>query len=80
MLATLDESSCEPEALWSDLRMGDHPIVWSHCVGKGRSVYSALGHAAPHCDEPPHRAMIEGAIRWAGRLEGDCTHPIALRE
>ena len=24
----------------------DHPLVWIHCVSKGRVFYSAIGHPA----------------------------------
>ncbi|WP_369680254.1 ThuA domain-containing protein [Novosphingobium sp. Chol11] len=53
VLALLDERSYKPRtkmlALGSgrDMRMGaDHPVVWQHRVGKGRALYSALGHPA----------------------------------
>jgi hypothetical protein len=35
-LASLDESSYEPRELFRDIAMGDHPVVWSHCPGRGR--------------------------------------------
>jgi type 1 glutamine amidotransferase len=70
VLATLDESTYTPEDWGRDIRMGaDHPIIWSHCVGRGRSFYSALGHKAEYYTEPPHTALIEGALAWAAGLE-----------
>jgi type 1 glutamine amidotransferase len=72
VLARLDESSYRPRELWRSLAMGDHPIVWSHCPGAGRAFYSALGHAAASYARPEHARMLEGAIAWAARLEGDC--------
>ena len=70
VLATLDESSYRPifELLWlkTDLRMGpDHPIVWTQCIGRGRSFYSALGHPAEAYAEPAHAKLLEEAIAWA---------------
>ena len=45
IIATLDESTYLPLGMDNvDLRMGDHPIAWSQCIGKGRSFYSAIGH------------------------------------
>jgi len=35
-----------------DLRMGDHPIAWIHCLGEGRSFYSAIGHRPESYSEP----------------------------
>ena len=80
VLATLDEASYQPvarfpaPASWfladQDLRMGDHPIVWSHCVGNGRALYSALGHPAEAYAGTNHRRLLEGALAWAAGLEG----------
>ena len=77
ILVTIDEKSYSPfEKLLpftkpKDIRMGaDHPMVWIHCLGNGRTFYSALGHAASTYDEPLHRKMIGGAIAWAAGLEG----------
>jgi uncharacterized protein len=76
ILVSLDESSYSPREkipllVDKDLRMGkDHPIVWTHCVGKGRAIYSALGHRAESYAEPKHLAMIAGAISWAAGIEG----------
>jgi type 1 glutamine amidotransferase len=47
----------------------DHPIIWSHCVGRGRSFYSALGHKGEYYAEPLHVELLEGAIAWAAGLE-----------
>ena len=80
VLASVDESSYSPEAFWGlqDLRMGDHPVIWCHCVERGRSLYSALGHQAAAYALPEYAAILEGAIAWAAGLEGaPCGHPIA---
>ncbi len=74
VLATVDESSYEPYArmlgMESDLRMGDHPILWTRCIGRGRTLYSALGHSAEAYETPELQALLEGAIAWAARIEG----------
>ncbi len=80
VLATLDESTYSPKGMFStDLKMGkDHPIIWSHCVGKGRALYSALGHQAEAYAEPAHQSLLTGAIKWSLRLEGEgCDIPPA---
>jgi type 1 glutamine amidotransferase len=77
VLVSLDESSYSPRQVGRNLSMGDHPIVWAHCLGQGRSLFSALGHKGEYYDEAPHRALLEGALAWAAGLEGECTHPIA---
>jgi beta-galactosidase len=69
ILARLDESSYAPEP---KQRMGDHPIVWTRCIGTGRVFYSALGHKAATYAEPLHLQMIDGALGWAAesRMHG----------
>jgi uncharacterized protein len=76
VLATLDESTYRPKMFWRDIGMGsDHPIIWKHCVEKGRAFYSALGHSADTYREPLHLKLLEDAIAWAARLTGDvCSH------
>ncbi|KQT32678.1 hypothetical protein ASG29_13160 [Sphingomonas sp. Leaf412] len=62
ILATLDERTYRPSA---KLAMGAlHPIVWAHPVGKGRVVFSAIGHTPESYDDPNHRRLIANAIRW----------------
>lgn len=63
ILATVDESTYKlPERLV----MGRvHPMVWTRCVAKGRSVFSALGHHGSAYAEPAHRRLIGNAIEWA---------------
>ncbi|MEH6588659.1 MAG: ThuA domain-containing protein [Halioglobus sp.] len=68
ILAVLDEDSYTPVQNFlgrqRDLRMGDHPVIWSRCVGKGRALYSALGHKAESFDSSEHRLLLEDALRW----------------
>jgi hypothetical protein len=76
VLATVDESTYSPRLKLlgtdRDLAMGaDHPVIWSHCVGKGRAFYSALGHQAKSYEAPEMEPLLEGAIAWAARLEGE---------
>jgi hypothetical protein len=76
VLATVDESTYEPRlrmlGMDRDLAMGaDHPVIWSHCAGRGRAFYSALGHQAKSYALPEMEKLLEGAIAWAARLEGE---------
>jgi len=73
ILATLDESTYSPKGMMDqDLAMGaDHPMIWWHCESRGRAFYSALGHRAEAYAEPLHRQMINGAIAWAARQDGE---------
>jgi type 1 glutamine amidotransferase len=72
VLLTVDESSYDPTGLFGkDVAMGeDHPVVWTRCVGKGRSFYSALGHQPEAYMVPQHVNMLKGAIEWAAGIHG----------
>lgn len=65
ILLSLDESAWRhPDAL----KMGAiHPLVWTRSVGKGRVVFSALGHRPEYYDDPVHRRLIANMIAWAGQ-------------
>jgi type 1 glutamine amidotransferase len=79
VLLRVDESSYSPlmRLPWfmggtRDLAMGDdHPIAWTRCAGRGRAFYSALGHQPSAYASPENLKLLEGAIAWAARLEGD---------
>ncbi len=67
ILAVADESTYDPQRS----TMGaDHPMVWTHCVGKGPVFYSAIGHSAETYSEPNHLLLLENAIAWALGLSG----------
>lgn len=66
VIATLDESTYKPDGMaGQNLRMGDHPIAWTRCVGRGRSFYSAIGHRPETYTEPHYAAMLEAGLVWA---------------
>jgi type 1 glutamine amidotransferase len=82
ILARIDENSYSPvqKAFGRevDLRMGDHPVVWARCVGRGRAVYSAMGHGAAAYASAEYQQLLGAAMAWAwdetactrrGRLE-----------
>lgn len=76
ILATLDESSYSPWFGKKDMRMGeDHPIVWKHCLQRGRVFYSAMGHTAESYAEPRHIEMLKRAVAWTAGLEGTHCEP-----
>lgn len=70
VLLTVDEESYTPElrVLGSntDLRMKDHPVVWSRCVEGGRALYSAMGHWGSAYENPFYARLLENALLWVG--------------
>jgi type 1 glutamine amidotransferase len=81
ILAVLDEDSYTPVQNFMgqsrDLRMGDHPVVWSKCVGSGRSVYAAMGHKAEAFGQPQVRQLLENSLAWLIEdTDGVCATPV----
>ena len=70
VLATVDERTYAPGAS----AMGAvHPITWCHREGRGRSVYTAMGHRSEAYAEPLFRKHLLGSIRMAmGRARFGC--------
>ena len=53
---------------------GDFPLVWAKNYGKGRVLYSALGHAAATWDNRDVQQMYLEALKWTlGMTDGDAT-------
>lgn len=79
IIATLKEDSYKPgTALFvgTPLAMGkDHPIVWSRCVGKGRSFYSAIGHRPEVYADESHLKLLEQGVAWAAQGKGTSSCP-----
>jgi type 1 glutamine amidotransferase len=71
VLATVDESTYKRGGPGSaKLTMGkDHPVVWARCLGKGRVLYSAMGHTAESFGEPAMRQLVTNAVTWAQHSE-----------
>jgi type 1 glutamine amidotransferase len=75
VVASVNEKSYDPDAYSMG---GDHPSVWWHCVGKGRALFSALGHGAEMYQEPLMIQFLDNAIAWALRQSGQaCAGPSA---
>jgi type 1 glutamine amidotransferase len=73
VIATIDESTYSQRGRWGqNVSMGeDHPIVWSRCVGEGRSFYSAIGHRPEVYSDPRYQQLLIQGINWAA-TSSDC--------
>jgi len=65
VLLALDEATYSPRSGEKDLRMGDHPIAWTRCVGNGRSFFSAIGHRPEGYSEAHFVKFLDAGITWA---------------
>jgi len=63
VLANVDEGSYLPQ---SDIKMGDHPVVWVNGQKKARNVYFLMGHSNRLFESDDFKTMFANAIRWAG--------------
>lgn len=61
VLANVDESSYAPA---SDIKMGDHPVVWVNENKKARNVYFQIGHSSKLYETEGFTTMFRNAIDW----------------
>ena len=61
VLANVDESSYTPA---SDIKMGDHPVVWVNENKKARNVYFQIGHSSKLYETEGFTTMFRNAINW----------------
>ena len=77
VLLRLDLSNVPPNP---NLRLnGDYPLAWAKTYGRGRVLYSSLGHASSTWDLRDVRQMYFEAIRWALRLSDGEPQPHPMR-
>lgn len=62
VLAAVDESSYTPA---SDVKMGDHPVIWVNPSKKARNVYFQFGHSPKLFESGAFVQLFSNAIEWA---------------
>lgn len=62
VLAAVDESTYEPDC---DVKMGDHPVVWTNQNVPSRNVYIFMGHGPELFDNPAYVTLLGNSILWA---------------
>jgi type 1 glutamine amidotransferase len=62
VLASVDESTYTPD---SDIKMGDHPVIWSNPNVKARNVYIFMGHSPVLFESEVYKTIFRNAIFWA---------------
>ncbi|MBU3813959.1 MAG: ThuA domain-containing protein [Candidatus Bacteroides intestinipullorum] len=62
VLANVDEDSYVPA---SDIKMGDHPVVWCNERMRARNVYFQMGHSPKLFEVEAFTTMFRNAIAWA---------------
>ncbi|MEO7214768.1 ThuA domain-containing protein [Mucilaginibacter sp.] len=62
VLASVDEKTYSPE---SDVKMGDHPVIWTNPNVKARNVYIFMGHSPLLFNDATYCKIVTNAIFWA---------------
>lgn len=62
VLASVDESTYTPD---SDIKMGDHPVVWTNPNYKARNIYIFMGHSPILFQSAEYTTLFKNAIFWA---------------
>ncbi|MDB6068051.1 MAG: putative secreted glycosyl hydrolase [Pedosphaera sp.] len=62
VLARVDESTYQPS---SDIKMGDHPVIWTNEKMKARNIYILMGHHPSLFENDAYKTLFHNAILWA---------------
>jgi len=62
VLASVDESTYSPG---SDIKMGDHPVIWTNDHKKARNIYIFMGHHPSLFSNSAYTSLFRNAILWA---------------
>ncbi|MDH4089374.1 MAG: ThuA domain-containing protein [Cyclobacteriaceae bacterium] len=62
VLASVEESSYSPD---SNIKMGDHPVVWINEQYKARNIYIFMGHDPGLFKNTSYSTLLRNAITWA---------------
>ncbi len=61
-LAHMDESTYRPD---SNVKMGDHPVIWTNEQVAARNVYVFMGHSPELYANQAWTTVFRNAIFWA---------------
>ena len=61
VLAHVDEASYVPA---SNVKMGDHPVIWTNTSKRAKNVYFQIGHHKELMDNVVFIRMFENALKW----------------
>lgn len=64
VLARVDESSYTTK---TDVKMGDHPVIWTNPYKSSRNVYFQFGHSQQLFATPVFIQLLENALHWTLR-------------
>lgn len=62
VIASVDENTYFPD---SEIKMGDHPVIWTNEKVKARNIYIFMGHSPDLFDNNAYKKLFTNAIFWA---------------
>jgi type 1 glutamine amidotransferase len=62
VLASIDEATYNPS---KDVKMGDHPVIWTNEHVKAKNIYIAMGHFPELFDDSNFTTLVRNSIFWA---------------
>lgn len=62
VLATVDEKSYKPS---SEIKMGDHPVIWLNPKKKAKNIYFLFGHHGGLFKSKEFTQLFANTIQWA---------------
>ena len=75
VLASVNENSYQPA---SQVKMGDHPVIWTNPKKAARNVYFQIGHSGSLFDNPDFVRMFSNAILWGLNRPMKCYDDVSL--
>ncbi len=68
VLASVDEKTYTAS---TDIKMGDHPVIWTNEHVKARNIYIFMGHHPELFQNPAFAQIFKNAIFWAASKQED---------
>ncbi len=62
VLASIDEATYDPQ---KNVKMGDHPVIWTNEHVKARNIYIAMGHFPSLFQDENYTTLVRNVIFWA---------------
>lgn len=62
VLASVDESTYTPA---SDVKMGDHPVIWTNESKPAKNLYIQVGHSPKLLENENFTTLFKNAVEWA---------------
>ena len=62
VLASIDENTYVPNR---DIKMGDHPVIWTNEHIKAKNIYIAMGHFPELFQDNAFTTLVKNTIFWA---------------